>query len=116
LVPPKKEMAEVSTKLASISSDDPRGSASISAVDYEPKSDAWLATVVLPLKTKFSEQPAVLSARIDLQRIKDFVFNQPFQKIGMITVVDKNGFKLFDSVIMYLKKSDIVKQALAMSD
>jgi hypothetical protein len=30
----------------------------------------------------------VLWARIDLQRIRDFVFGQPFRKIGMITIVD----------------------------
>jgi adenylate cyclase len=91
-------------------------SADIIAVDYEPKSDSWLATVVMPLKTKFSDSRAVLSARLDLQRIREFVFSQPFRQTGMITVVDKNGMKLFDNEEKDLKKREIVKRALSFGD
>jgi adenylate cyclase len=112
-VPPDKAMTAMP---AAVSGDDSQAGATITAVDYEPKSDSWLATVVLPLKTRFSDQRAVLSARIDLERIREFVFDQPFRQIGTITVVDKDGFKLFDTEVKDLKKRDIVKQALSMSD
>jgi adenylate cyclase len=60
------------TALAAAASDD--GSAArVTSVDYEPKSDSWLATVVLPLKSKFSGARAVMSAKINLDRIKDFI-------------------------------------------
>ena len=115
-VPPEEVMVTATALPAAASADDSPEGTHIVAVDYEPKSDSWLTTVVLPLKTKFSDQRAVLSARIDLQRIRDFVFNQPFQQTGAITIVDKNGFKLFDTEVKDLKKRDIVKQALALSD
>jgi adenylate cyclase len=115
-MPPEKAMSAVRTIPADVSSDNAIHPADVAAVDYEPKSDSWLATVVLPLRTKFSNSTAVLSARIDLQQIREFVFNQPFRQIGMITIVDKDGMKLFDTEIKDLTKREIVKQALAMSD
>jgi adenylate cyclase len=85
------------------------------AVDYEPTSDSWLATIVLPLRTTFSGARAVLSARLDLDRVKSFVMNQPFRQIGAITIVDEKGFKLFDNESKDLTKRDIVKRALSLS-
>jgi len=68
----------------------------VSAVDYEPKTGAWLATVILPLQNPVSGARAVRSARIDLGRIRDFIRDQPFRQVGMITTVDAQGRTLFD--------------------
>ena len=93
--------------------------AQVTSVDYEPKTDSWLATVVLPLETRFSGARAMLSAKIDLGRVRDFIMNQPFRQVGMITTVDANGRKLFDSEmaetgnIKDLNRREIVQNALA---
>ena len=61
----------------------------------------------------------MLSAKIDLGRIRDFIMDQPFRQVGMITAVDANGRKLFDSEmdesgnIKDLNRREIVENALA---
>lgn len=94
-------------------------SARVTAVDYEPKTDTWLATVVLPLDSRFSGARAVLSARIDLRRIRDFIASQPFRQVGTITTVDAQGRKLFDpeldesGEVKQLSRREIVGKAVA---
>jgi adenylate cyclase len=91
----------------------------VTAVDYEPKTESWLATVILPLESRFSGARAVLSAKIDLGRIRGFIASQPFRQVGMITTVDAEGRKLFDPEldesgrVKQLGRRDIVSEALA---
>ena len=94
----------------------------VTAVDYEPKTDSWLATVILPLDSRFSGARAVLSAKIDLGRIRGFIESQPFRQVGMITTVDAEGRKLFDPEmdesgrVKQLSRRDIISEALAARD
>ncbi|TSD84851.1 HAMP domain-containing protein [Mycobacterium sp. KBS0706] len=94
----------------------------VTAVDYEPKTESWLATVILPLDTRFSGARAVLSAKIDLGRIRGFIESQPFRQVGMITTVDAEGRKLFDPEldesgrVKQLGRRDIISEALAARD
>lgn len=98
---------------------DEEAAARITAVMYEPKTETWLATVALPLESRFSGARAVLSARIDLGRIRSFIMSQPFRQVGMITTVDAEGRKLFDPEldesgrVKQLGRRDIVSEALA---
>jgi adenylate cyclase len=98
---------------------DAETAARVTAVDYEPKTDSWLATVVLPLDSRFSGARSVLSARIDLRRIRDFIASQPFRQVGTITTVDAQGRKLFDPEldetggVKQLSRREIVSKALA---
>jgi adenylate cyclase len=91
----------------------------VTAVAYEPKTESWLATVALPLESRFSGARAVLSAKIDLGRIRGFIMSQPFRQVGMITTVDAEGRKLFDTEldesgrVKQLGRRDIVEEALA---
>jgi len=109
-VPPEVILAEVP---------DAETAARVTAVDYEPKTDSWLATVVLPLDSRFSGARAVLSARIDLRRIRDFIASQPFRQVGTITTIDAQGRKLFDPEldetggVKQLSRREIVSKALA---
>ena len=96
--------------------------AGVTAVDYEPKTESWLATVILPLESRFSGARAVLSAKIDLGRIRGFIESQPFRQVGMITTVDAEGRKLFDPEldesgrVKQLGRRDIISEALAARD
>jgi adenylate cyclase len=104
--------------LAAADTDD-ETDARVTAVVYEPKTETWLATVALPLESRFSGARAVLSAKIDLGRIRGFIMSQPFRQVGMITTVDAEGRKLFDTElnefgqVKQLGRRDIVGEALA---
>ena len=76
--------------------------------------DDWLATVVLPLKTDFGGGRASLSARIDLEGLREFIQNHPFNRTGVVTVVDADGRKVFDPQRTDLRSYDIVAEATRM--
>ena len=88
-VPPEVIMAAADSDAAT--------PARVIAIDHEPKTGAWLATVILPLENTVSGARAVLSARIDLSRLRDFIRDQPFRQVGIITTVDAQGRMLFES-------------------
>jgi adenylate cyclase len=86
----------------------------VSEVRRIPQTDDWLATVVLPLKTDFGGAQASLSARINLKGLRDFVQNHPFNRTGVVTIVDAEGRKVFDPQRTDLKSYDIVAEATRM--
>ena len=51
--------------------------------------DDWLATIVLPLRTRFAGASSVLSVRVDLDRTRRFLEAHPFAKTGFVTIVDR---------------------------
>ena len=77
-----------------------------------PETDSWLATVVLPLGSKIAGADAVLSARIDLQRLRHIIFGHPFVKTGILTVVDRHGREVFDAKRRDLSSYPIVAEAV----
>lgn len=79
-----------------------------------PQTDDWLATVVLPLKTDFGGGRASLSARIDLERLRQFVQKHPFNRTGVLTIVDAKGRKVFDPQQTDLTSYDIVAEAIRL--
>lgn len=76
-----------------------------------PQTDDWLATIVLPLKTDLGGGRTTLSARIDLERLRQFVQNHPFNRTGVLTIVDAEGRKVFDPKQTDLSSYDIVAEA-----
>ncbi len=83
-------------------------------VRHIAQTDDWLATVVLPLKTDFGGGRASLSARIDLERLRQFIQNHPFNRTGFVTIVDAEGHKVFDPQRTDLTSYDIVAEATRM--
>ena len=81
-------------------------------LQYVAKSDDWLGTIVLPLQNPLVGRKAVLTARINLRRLKQLVDTHPFAKTGEITVVDKQGRQIFDKKRRALGEVEIVKRAL----
>ncbi len=80
-------------------------------VRHIAETDDWLATVVLPLQTDFGGGRASLSARIDLESLRQFVHNHPFNRTGVVTVVDADGHKVFDPQQADLSSYEIVAEA-----
>ena len=89
-------------------------SGTVSEVRHIPQTDDWLATVVLPLKTAFGGGRASLSARIDLERLRQFVQSHPFNRTGILTIVDADGHKVFDPQRTDLSSYEIVAEATRM--
>ena len=78
---------------------------------YVSEVDAWLITIIIPLKNKISERFATLSARINLARLKDRIETHPFTKTGIITLVDADGRKVFDPERSDLSELKVVEAA-----
>ena len=58
--------------------------------------DDWLATIVLPLRTRFAGASSALSVRVDLDRTRRFLETHPFAKTGFVTIVDAKARRVFD--------------------
>lgn len=88
--------------------------ARVAGVDHLDATDDWLATIVLPLRPLFGDQPATLSARIDLKSVRDLVATHPFTKVGLITITDAQGRLVFDPGRTDVSRLAIVAQATAL--
>lgn len=83
-------------------------------VTYVKETDDWLATLVLPLRNPLGGQRAVLSARVNLARIRHHVEGHPFAKSGSIFIVDKSGREVFDKAGTDLSNYPIVEEAKSL--
>jgi adenylate cyclase len=81
---------------------------------YIAATDDWLATVVLPLRSQLAGADAILSARIDLNRLRDLIRGNPFTKTGVLTVVDRTGHELLEPARRDLAPYAIVREALGL--
>jgi adenylate cyclase len=82
-----------------------------------PETDDWLATVVLPLDSLLAGQESVLSARIDLGRLRDFIADHPLiRQRGFIAIVDAQGDEIFESGRADLGQFEIKSEAVAVLD
>jgi adenylate cyclase len=68
----------------------------IGEVSYIRHTDDWLATLAVPLSAPLAGGEATLSARIDLERLRRMIADHPFNRTGIITILDRGGYKLFD--------------------
>jgi adenylate cyclase len=66
-------------------------------VSHVQGTDDWLATIVLPLRTRFAGGASALSVRVDLDRTRHFLEAHPFAKTGFITIVDAQAREVFDT-------------------
>ncbi len=81
-------------------------------IEYLEKADIWLLSIKMPLSAKISGRNAVLSARINLERLIMQIEDYPFSN-GMINIVNENGMELLTSEREDLSSLKIVDDALA---
>ena len=86
----------------------------IGDLTYIPQTNTWLITMVLKLERKIYDRVSTLSARINLDRLKDRIAHYHFTKSGSITLVDPTGQKIFDPDRPNLSEFDIVQAALQL--
>lgn len=77
-------------------------------VSYLAKTDDWIATIALPLSEPLAEQPAILSAKINLKSLSNYVNAHPFAKTGDITLIDEEGHRIFTK-----EREDLTERAIA---
>lgn len=56
----------------------------------------WVVDIIIPLNKKIRGFDAVLSSRINLERLKNRIANHPFNSTGEINLVYQNGTRVFD--------------------
>lgn len=83
-------------------------------VAYIPGTGDWLATVVLPLRSTFAGAEAVLSARVDLNRLRQLIAGNPFNRTGSLTVVDRGGREVLTPERRDRREEAIVAEALGL--
>ena len=81
-------------------------------LDFVPETGDWIATVMLPLATPVANQRAALSARVDLDRLRQAVAGHPFQLTGTIDIVDAEGDAVLGEGPTDLSDRAIVAEAL----
>lgn len=91
-----------------------RESGDSGAVDvrYIPETDDWLATVVLPMQPLLANGRTTLSARIDLDALRQMIQTHPFARTGFITIADASGQEVFDPARTDLTERQIVAEAV----
>jgi adenylate cyclase len=82
-------------------------------VDHVAATDDWLATIMLPLEAPVANARAALSARIDLDRLRQAVAGHPFRKTGLIDIVDAEGRAVLASAGTDLSNRAIVAEAVS---
>jgi adenylate cyclase len=90
------------------------GDVYVREVRHIPQSDDWLATVVLPMELVLGDGRTSLSARIDLDPLKQMIQTHPFARTGFITIVDALGHQVFDPARTDLTGRDIVTEAVGL--
>ncbi len=87
------------------------------AVAHIEATDDWLATVVLPLDSLLAGQESVLSAQIDLSRLRDLIARHPLTRQGgFIAIVNAQGEEIFGSGRADLDQFAIKAEALRLLD
>lgn len=98
-----------SEQIASYKSDD----ITIGDLIYIPNSDSWLMTIILPLNRELIPgKSTTLSARINLERLKESIAGNQFNSIGSIVIVDSDGKKIFNGERPDLTDLELVKAAV----
>lgn len=81
---------------------------------YVTEADTWLLTMVVPMEHKIFNRSVTLSARINLDRLKNRITSHHFTKRGAITLVDNTGQKILDPKRPNIGDLEIVQAALQL--
>ncbi len=66
------------------------------AMERIPATDDWLLTIIIPLTNLIADHRADFVIRVNLNRLRGFIDNHPFNRTGTITLVDSLGQRVFD--------------------
>ena len=90
---------------------DPDAEAFTGDLVHVTETDDWFISIILPLRNPLAGRPAVFSARIDLTRLRALVVDHPFNASGVITLVDADGWTIFEAERRDLSSFPIVANA-----
>lgn len=89
-------------------------STKLGSLDYEPKTGSWILTILFPMNSTTFGRPAILSAKVTLAHLQDYLSGLPLNQTGFVALVDKEGRRIFDPQRTNLADRRIVKAALEL--
>lgn len=89
---------------------------SVVAVTRIEETDDWLATASLPIEEGIGGRKATLFARINLDRLRDLITNDPFARTGTIRVIDADRRVVFSTQPGPYDHESVVAKALELLD
>jgi signal transduction histidine kinase len=81
---------------------------------YLEAADLWLMTMVIALEHPIAGRRAAVTAKVNLDRLRDTVRDNPFQNTGSMILVGPDGRELFDPQRRDLRDREIVALASDM--
>jgi len=79
-----------------------------------PGSDLWILDIIIPLSKQIRGIDAVLSSRINLERLKTRIATHPFNNSGEVNLLYSTGVKVFDTDSTSLMSRELVSNAVAL--
>lgn len=83
-------------------------------LSYVDGADSWLLTLVIPLETRFAGRESFLVARVELERLREYVSSHPFNRTGTITLIEADGREILHSERRDLSELGVVQEAKSM--
>lgn len=83
-------------------------------LEYFTVANIWLTSLTVPLRGRLQGRSAILTARIDLNRLKTTIEKHPFAKTNKITLFEADGKKIFDPERRSIQDLPIAQEALSL--
>ncbi len=94
----------------------PRGNSfkAVNGIDFIEETGDWLAVASLPIEGGIAGRRATLHARINLDRLKSFVSDHPFNRTGDIHILDTGRNIVFGTSDSIADHSNVIDAAMSM--
>lgn len=91
-------------------------------LEYFEEIDVWATSLSIPLSEKFIVQSggntyalsAILTARISLQHLRNYIETHPFASTNDITVIDSKGSSLLSKGVSQLERTVLTEEAVKL--
>lgn len=90
------------------------GTVALGELEYIEQADVWLTSMVAALNSPLMGREAVLSARVNLEYLRDKIARNPFSQINKVSLIDEGGFNAFDKTRKPVGQTDLLKEALQL--
>ncbi len=87
------------------------GNIGIGELTHVPEADVWLLNLLMPLENGLMGRRTVLSAQINLERLRERIESHSFLQHGSIYIIDSHRHPLFTTHLDSLDENEMVRMA-----